>query len=253
MGLRLQGKIAVVTGGGSGIGRASALEMAKEGARVVVGDISETTGRETVSLVTAAGGEAVFHGVDTSVYDQVDALVKNAVSHFGGVDIMFNNAGIGGPQVSVLEMPVEEYQKVIDVNQNGVFYGIKAAGLAMREKGGVIINTASVYGFIADRRQFPYTASKGAVVMMTKTAALELARYNIRVVAIAPGLIDTHIVDDWRENPVVWEAAQKAQMRRRIGKPEEVAKLVAFLASDDASFLNGHEFFVDDGTASFKR
>lgn len=251
--MKFSGKVAVVTGGGSGIGRASALELAREGAKVVVGDVNAQTGQETVDAIAQAGGAAFLQRVDTSVYEQVEALVAAAVAHYGQLDIMFNNAGIGGAQVNVLELPIEEYHRVVGVDQHGVFYGIKAAGLAMKDHGGVIINTASVYGFIADRRQFPYHASKGAVVMMTKAAALELAPYQIRVVAIAPGLIDTHIVDGWRDNERMWDAAQKAQMRRRIGTPEEVAKVVAFLASDDASFLNGHEFFVDDGAASFKR
>ncbi len=252
--MRLAGKVVVVTGGGSGIGRASAREFAREGAKVVVGDINHETGQEVVSEITAEGGDAVFHPVNTADYGQVEALVQRAVDHYGKLDVMFNNAGVGGMQVSVLEMPIEEYHRVVAVDQHGVFYGIRAAGRAMKETGGgVIINTASVYGFIADRRQFPYHASKGAVVMMTKAAALELAPYGIRVVAIAPGLIDTHIVDGWRDNPAIWDAAQKAQMRRRMGTPEEVAKVVTFLASDDASFLNGHEFFVDDGAASFKR
>ncbi|MFS8514858.1 MAG: SDR family NAD(P)-dependent oxidoreductase, partial [Planifilum fulgidum] len=189
--MRLREKVAIVTGGARGIGRAAALELAQEGATVVVGDINPVGGERTVAEIEGQGGSALFVQTDTSIYDSVEALVQDTLRAFGRLDIMFNNAGIGNRQVSVLDMPLEEYHRTVAVNQHGVFYGIKAAGNAMKEKGGVIINTASVYGFFADRRHFPYHASKGAVVMMTKAAALELARYNIRVVAVAPGLVDT--------------------------------------------------------------
>jgi glucose 1-dehydrogenase len=251
--MRFQNKVAVVTGAGSGIGRATADKFAREGARVVVADINEEAGANAVRQIKEWGGEAVFFPVDTASYESVEALVRQAVDRYGGLDIMFNNAGIGNAPYNVLDMPVEEYHRTVRVNQHGVFYGIKAAGRIMKDKGGVIINTASIYGFIADRRQLPYHASKAAVVMMTKAAALELAKFNIRVVGIAPGLIDTGIVTDWKNNPEVWDIVQRAQMRGRAGTPEEVAHVVAFLASEDASFLNGHVFCVDDGAASFKR
>lgn len=251
--MQFDGKVAVVTGAGSGIGRASAQAFAAKGARVVVADISLQGGAETVEVIRREGGEATFVHVDTSSYESVHALVRKSVELYQSLDIMYNNAGIGNAQVSVLEMPIEEYHRTVSVNQHGVFYGIKAAGTVMKDqgRGGVIINTASVYGFIADRRQFPYHASKGAVVMMTKAAALELARYSIRVVAVAPGLIDTHIVDGWRDTPL-WDGLKKAHMRKEIGKPEEVANVVTFLASDEASLVNGQVYMVDDGLTSFK-
>ncbi|HHY66206.1 MAG TPA: glucose 1-dehydrogenase [Alicyclobacillus sp.] len=251
--MRLKDRVAVITGGAGGIGRATARELAREGAKVVVADIDSGGGEAAAKQIREFGGEAIFIETDVSSFGSVAALVRRTVETYGRLDVMFNNAGVENQPVGVLEMPVEEYLRTVEINQHGVFYGIKAAGTAMKETGGVIINTASVYGFLADRRQFPYHASKGAVVMMTKAAALDLAKYNIRVVAIAPGLIDTGIVGMWKKNPEVWGIVERAQMRRRAGTPEEVAKVVTFLASDDASFVNGSVIFVDDGAASFKR
>ncbi|MDR6225683.1 SDR family NAD(P)-dependent oxidoreductase [Desmospora profundinema] len=251
--MSLSNKVAIITGGGSGIGRATAHRFAREGAKVVVADVNPESGERTAAVIKEQGGEAACMVVDTSSAQSVESLVRQTVGRYGKLDIMFNNAGISNERHSVIDMPVEEYHRTVAVNQHGVFYGIKAAGNAMKETGGVIINTASIYGWLADHHCFPYHASKGAVVMMTKSAAFDLARFNIRVVGIAPGLIDTGIVSEWRERPDVWNKIQKAQMRGRAGTPEEVANVVVFLASDQASFLNGHVFGVDDGAASFKR
>lgn len=252
--MRLDGKIAIVTGGAGGIGAASAKQLAKEGAKVVIGDIRADVGQAVADEIQSAGGTARFMPVDVTSYDSVTELVQHTVETFGGLDIQFNNAGVfGDGQYNVMEMPIEDYHRMVRINQDGVFYGIRAAALAMKERGGVIINTASIYAFLADRRQFPYHATKAAVVGMTKAAALDLAKYNIRVVAIAPSMIDTPLIDRWRSDERIWNTIRKSQMRQQFGTAEQVAHVVAFLASDEASFVNGHEFFVDDGAASFKR
>ncbi|SHJ82992.1 NAD(P)-dependent dehydrogenase, short-chain alcohol dehydrogenase family [Alicyclobacillus tolerans] len=251
---RFAGKVAIVTGAAGGIGSASAKLLAQQGASLAVADIQEERGKKIADEILAKGGKAIFVPVDVSSYESVQLLVETTVKHYGQLDIMFNNAGIFGEgKLDLLEMPLEEYLRTVAINQNGVFYGIRAAAAVMKERGGVIINTASIYAFLADRRQLPYHATKAAVVGMTKAAALDLAKYNIRVVAIAPSMIDTPLVDRWREDERVWNYVRKAQMRQQFGTAEQVAQVVAFLASDEASFVNGHEFYVDDGAASFKR
>ncbi|QSO46581.1 SDR family NAD(P)-dependent oxidoreductase [Alicyclobacillus mengziensis] len=252
--MRFAGKVAIVTGGAGGIGSASAKLLAEGGAEVVVADINRDAGRAVAAGIVEAGGRASFHAVDVTSYESVSNMVEDTVTEFGQLDIMFNNAGVfGDGQLDLMEIPIEEYQRTVHINQDGIFYGIRAAALAMKNRGGVIINTASIYAYIADRKQLPYHATKAAVVGMTKAAALDLAKYNIRVVAIAPSMIDTPLIDRWRADERVWNSIRKSQMRQQFGTPEEVAQVVAFLASDEASFVNGHAFFVDDGAAAFKR
>ena len=248
----LVGRVAIVTGGASGIGRATALRLSRGGARVVVADLDEEGGTQTAHAIGTAGGDASFHRVDVSSHEQLEALVAHAVASFGGLDIMFNNAGIavGGP---LLDFSPAQYERLIAVNQHSVFYGIQAAGRAMRDsgRGGVIINTGSVFGRLASRYCVGYLASKAAVEVMTKGAALELAPYRIRVVNVAPGVVETPMVDDYRRVGVL-DAMAKKHMRGVLVQAEAVAEIVAFLASDAASVVNGTTVFADDGYSSFK-
>lgn len=248
----LANKVAVVTGGSSGIGRATVLKFAREGACVVVADLNEAGGQGVVAEVQQAGGQAIFCPTNVADFAQVEQAVNLAVASFGNLHIMFNNAGIGH-FAPLLDQTPESYDKVVKVNQYGVFYGILAAGRKMRDLGtaGVIINTASVFALLASPGVISYHAAKAAVKLMSQAAALELAPYNIRVVAIAPGGVDTPIIQGYKDMGM-GEAIAKQQMRGRLQKPEEIANAVALLASDDANAINGSMVMVDDGYAEFK-
>lgn len=248
----LTNKVAVITGGSSGIGRATALKFAREGAQVVIADVNVTAGQAVVAEVQAAGGQARFCQTDVADFAQVERAVNLAVATFGNIHIMFNNAGIGH-FAPLLDQTPELYDKVVKVNQYGVFYGILAAGRKMRELGthGVIINTASVFALLASSSVISYHASKAAVKMMSQAAALELAPYHIRVIAIAPGGVDTAMIQGYKDMGL-GEAIAKQQMRGSLLQPDAIANAVALLASDDANAINGSMVMVDDGYAEFK-
>ncbi|PTL83658.1 SDR family NAD(P)-dependent oxidoreductase [Vitiosangium sp. GDMCC 1.1324] len=248
----LSQKAAVVTGGASGIGRAAALELAAAGASLVIADRDESSGARVVSELVASGARAVFQRTDVASFADVEAAVRRSVDSFGRIDVMFNNAGIGVGH-PFLDWSPEEWERVIRVNQHGVFYGMLAAGRAMRAAGtgGVIINTGSIYGELATRNTIAYQAAKSAVEVMTKVAALELAPLGIRVVNVAPGVIDTPILDPYRAAGLIDTLAKK-QMRGKLLEPAAVGRVVAFLASPAADGINGTTVFVDDGYSSFK-
>ncbi|MGM7637317.1 SDR family NAD(P)-dependent oxidoreductase [Bacillus sp. Hm123] len=250
--MRLKDKVIVVTGGVSGIGKESVLKMIKEGAKVVIADINAEKGTEVVDEIKQAGGEVSFVQTDVSKYSEVENLVQKTVDMYGTIDVMFNNAGMGIPKPLLEHVPEKDYDRVISINQNGVYYGILAAAKKMVELGvqGTIINTASVYAVMAAELTFSYHASKGAVLMMTKSAALELAKHKIRVVAIAPGRVETPILNAYKDLGV-WDHVVSEQMRG-LTQPEEIANVVAFLASDEANVINGTCVMVDDGFTSFK-
>ena len=250
--MRLAGKVAIITGSGSGIGRAAALKFAQEGARVLVAERNPQSGEETAALIVSAGGEALFQHTDVSVYEQVVAAVDRAADTWGRLDVLVNNAATGVFK-PLLDYEPADFDRVVKVNQSGTFYGILAAGRKMRDfgNGGTIINVASVFGFVASKKIFGYHATKGAVRMMTQSAALELARYNIRVVAVAPGSVDTPFIQPYKDSGQA-EAMAKLQMRGELMKPEHIANVMAFLASEEADGINGSTVMVDDGFASFK-
>lgn len=252
---RFEGKVAVITGAAGGIGRAAALRLASEGAAIAAVDLAESDLAGTVEAVEAEGGRAIAISADVTRWDQVEGYVQATTDALGGVDLFFNNAGIEGPSVSLLEYPEEAFDKVMAVNAKGVWMGIKAVVPAMRERGGgAIVNTASVAGLSATPSIVAYGASKHAVIGITKSAAVELAADGIRVNAVCPSPIETRMMRSIERgaNPDDPEAVHQmiaaSMPMQRYGEPEEVVALVAFLLSDDASYITGGIIPVDGGS-----
>lgn len=244
--MRLKDKVAIITGGGGGIGRATAIRFAQEGARLVIADYSEKAGAETVQLVNEIGGEAKFIQTDMTKPEDVQIMVQETIDTYGKLDILFNNAGVKSGESKIPDVSFEEWQQVFDVNTNGVFLGLKYA-IPQMSSGGSIINTASIAGIKGQKLVAAYSASKSSVIALTKTAATEFGKKNIRVNAIAPGIIDTNMVEDWKKTKK-WPVLSTANALNRIGYPEEIANLVLFLASDEASFITGETIVIDGGT-----
>lgn len=246
---RLEGKVAVITGAGSGMGRATARLFAAEGAKLVLADVNVAGGEETATSVRAAGGEAFFQRTDVSDEREVRALLERALAAHGWLDVLFNNAGIEGPSARLTEQSLEEFQRVIAVNLTGVFLGMKYALPVMaRQNGGSIISTASVAGLVGWHGAAAYSASKAAVVNLTRTAALENARYNVRVNCICPGVINTAMVERITGGTeAALERLKRMQPMPRVGEAEDVARMALFLASDESSFVTGAAMVVDGG------
>jgi NAD(P)-dependent dehydrogenase (short-subunit alcohol dehydrogenase family) len=244
----LQGKSALVTGASSGIGRAAALVFAREGARVLVADVTEPQGNETVKLIKDVGGEAFFARCDVARASEVEALVAAAVDHFGRLDCAFNNAGISGKIARTADETEEGFDRIMAINLRGVWLCMKYEILQMmkQEKGGAIVNTASAAGLVGSHGMSAYTASKHGVVGLTKSAALEYARHNIRVNAVCPGVIDTPMVGGIvGSHPRLKEILLSTEPVARMGKPSEIAEAVTWLLSDYASFVTGCAMPVD--------
>lgn len=243
----LDGKIALVTGAGSGIGKAISLLYASEGAKVVVSDIAEKGGQETVSEIKAKGGESFFVRADTSKPEDCRQAVAQAVEQFGGLHLAVNNAGIGGPLQPVGEYPVEGWDKVISINLSGVFYGMRYQIPALLSSGGGnIVNIASILGKVGTKGSCAYVSAKHGVIGLTEAAALEYADKKIRVNSIGPGYITTPLLTN-----SLSEEAMKALVglhpMGRLGTSEEVAELALWLSSDKASFVTGAYYNIDGG------
>ncbi len=242
---RLTGKVALVSGGASGIGAAHARIFAAEGAKVVVGDIQDEMGKGVADGVNKSGGEATFVRLDVSKEEDWANAVKTAVARFGKLTTLINNAGIYWPQ-GVEAETIEKWNKMIAVNQTGVWLGMKAAIPEMRKAGGgAIVNISSLYGIIGSPSSISYHASKGAVRIMSKAAALEYARQGIRVNSIHPGQIETPILAGL--TPEQNEQIKAATPVGRMGKPEEIAYGSLYLCSDEAAFTTGTELIIDGG------
>ena len=246
---RLDGKIALITGAGSGIGRASALTFAREGAKVAVADKQVDGGQETVRMVEAAGGTASFIEVDVSDATSVKAMVNATVETYGRIDCAYNNAGIEGQVAPTDSYADNMFDKVIAVNLTGVWLCMKYEIPRLLEQGGgAIVNTASGAGLIGVAGLSAYVASKHGVIGLTKTAALEYAKSGIRVNAVCPGLIQTPMVERLTaDQPQLGEALVAMEPVGRTGRPEEIAESVVWLCSDAASFVTGHAMSVDGG------
>jgi len=246
---QVQDKVAIVTGGSAGIGRATALAFARNGRKVAVADIDEEAGQETVQLIQDEGHEAFFIKTDVAKSDQVKRMVEKTVEKYGRLDCAFNNAGIEGEQAATAESSLENWQRVIDINLNGVFYSMKYEIPEMlKTGGGSIVNMASVAGRVGFVNIPAYTASKHAVNGLTKTAALEYAQQNIRVNAVCPGIIKTKMIDRFTGGTEEgMEQMKSMEPIGRMGEPEEVADAVMFLCSKKASFVTGHPLVVDGG------
>lgn len=248
----LEGKTALVTGGASGIGRATAILMSREGAQIVVSDINEMGGTETVMQIKAAGGEAVFLRADVSKAADVEALVQHAVAEYGRLDVAFNNAGIGGDLSPIHQKSEAEWDQVIAVNLKGVWLSMKYEIPAiLASGGGAIVNMASVAGLGGFRMAAAYSASKHGVIGLTRTAALELAKHRIRVNAVCPYFTDTPMVQTMIDAaPVMKEMTISASPMKRLGDVSETAAAVVWLASDQASYITGHALPIDGGVTA---
>jgi len=251
--MKLKGKVSIITGAGSGIGKASAELFAAEGSMVVVCDINAEAGEEVAQKIKDSGGEAAFLKVDVASGDDAKRMIDTTVDSYGRLDILFNNAGVAGETLD--DTTEEKFRKVIDINLTGPFLACMYATPQMRRQGGgTFINTGSIGGLQAMGRSPAYTASKGGLVMLTRALARNLAKDNIRANCICPGAVDTGLTDAFMGSPATEEERRKRQATRlsripmgRAAKPEEIASVALFLASDEAAYITGAALRADGG------
>ncbi|MEC0266771.1 glucose 1-dehydrogenase [Paenibacillus anseongense] len=250
--MRLQDKIALITGAGSGIGKSTALLFAQEGATVIVNDLDEIKGKETVSEIKDKGGEALFLHADVTNPEHVKTMVETAIAEFGRIDVLFNNAGISGVG-AVHEIEPEAWDRIMSINVKGVFLPSKyVLPYMMERKTGSIINMSSCVAEIGLARRVSYAATKGAVLALTKSMQVDYAAYNIRVNALLPGTIFTPFVENYLKTSyddptAAIESLKQRQLSGELGKSEDVAKAALFLASDDSKFMMGSPLYIDGG------
>ncbi len=246
-------KVAVVTGGGSGIGRAAALQLARQGARVVVANRRNETGEETVSMIEQENGAATFIQTDVASEEQVARLIRETVDRYGRLDLAFNCAGFDGERHSIKETTAEAWDQIMDINLKGTYLLIRQEAEQMaRQGGGAIVNMASVYGLIGRPGRSAYNASRAGIINLTKTAALEYIKDGIRINAVAPGATRTELFDRMTNGADVERIAQYERMHPigRIAEPEEIAEVALWLLSERASFIVGQTIVADGGISA---
>jgi NAD(P)-dependent dehydrogenase (short-subunit alcohol dehydrogenase family) len=245
--MRVAGKVALISGGARGIGGAAARLLAQEGAAVVIGDLLEEEGRKTEAQINEAGGRALFVQMDVTSEDDWRRAIDAAVTTYGKLDILVNNAGISG-RFTVEDTTVELWDRVMSINAKGVFLGAKLAIPAMRQAGGgSIINISSIYGLVGSDSGASYHASKGAVRIFTKSAAIQYAKDGIRVNSVHPGFVDSPLTESYHAQPEIREARVAATPMGRMGLPEDIVTGILYLASDESSFVTGSELVIDGG------
>ncbi|MFK7770957.1 MAG: SDR family NAD(P)-dependent oxidoreductase [Saprospiraceae bacterium] len=244
---KLEKKVALVTGAATGIGRATAIALAKEGAKVMVTDINEVEGKETLNQIIKGGGIAKYFHLDVSKKDQVDQVVKEIFETEGSLDLAVNNAGIGGARSPIHELSMEDWNTMMDINLTGVFLCLQAEIKCMLQTGGGrIVNVASLAGLNGMPMGSSYAAAKHAVIGLTKSAAIEYGKLNIRTNSVCPGFVQTPILDEVPQKMLDYSTKFRVPLRR-IGQPEEVAQSILWLLSEDSTYVNGHQLLVDGG------
>ena len=245
--MRLEGKVAIITGAASGIGRETALLFAKEGAKIVVADLNEAAGKETVDQIGSDGGEAMFVRTDVTSAKDAQAMVKSTIDAYGKLDVLFNNAGIA-MRLPVADLPEDDWDRCIEINLKGVFLCSKYAIPKMvKNGGGSIINMASIYGIVGGTTRAAYVASKGGVANLTRGMALDYALDNIRVNCLCPGFTETPLLAGVLKSPAEYQALADQHPMKRLGAPKDIAYGALYLASNESSFVTGIALPIDGG------